>query len=102
VLVGFTKVAVAAGAHSTATVVVSMDDVGRYDPYARLWVVDPGKYTLFAQECAGSGWDGYLTQGAPTWPGGVASGVEGVGGAESVESVGTGCAVAGSVTVIVE
>ena len=48
-----------------ATVSVDAADLGRYDTARRSWVVDSGRYTLFAQECAGSRWDGYLVDVKP-------------------------------------
>jgi hypothetical protein len=65
VLVGFAKVRVAAGQQVVATVTVETIDLGRYDPQTKEWLVDSGEYTLFAQECAGSRWDGYLADVAP-------------------------------------
>ena len=65
VLVGYTKLYVASRQKAVATVAVDTLDLGRYDPYAREWVVDRGAYTLFAQDCAGSRWDGYLMDVRP-------------------------------------
>ena len=65
VLVGFTKIRLGAGEQAVATVEVETNDLGRYDPYMRVWVVDSGEYTLFAQDCAGSRWDGYLVDVQP-------------------------------------
>eukprot|EP01051_Picozoa_sp_SAG22_P014932 SAG22_NODE_1882_length_3378_cov_3.383959_2_plen_310_part_00 len=65
VLVGYTKLSVASQQKAVATVAVNTLDLGRYDPYAREWVVDRGDYTLFAQDCAGSRWDGYLVDVHP-------------------------------------
>eukprot|EP01051_Picozoa_sp_SAG22_P004739 SAG22_NODE_262_length_13373_cov_11.716965_1_plen_695_part_00 len=71
VLVGYTKIRVRAGQRAVATVQVEVNDMGRYDPYAvpARWVVDPGGYTLFAQDCAGTRWDAYLLHGQPQWQG---------------------------------
>ena len=53
-LVGFTKVEVGVGATVVALLLLNTADLGRYDPYARQWVVDTGDYTLYAQSCAGA------------------------------------------------
>ena len=57
-LVGYAKLSLTAGQKRVAAVSVSAADLGRYDSASRSWVVDPGRYSLFAQECAGSRWDG--------------------------------------------
>ena len=57
-LVGYAKLSLTAGQKKVAAVSVSAADLGRYDSASRSWVVDPGRYSLFAQECAGSRWDG--------------------------------------------
>ena len=64
-LVGYTKLKLGVNETRTAEVAVETDDLARYDPHARQWVVDPGDYTLFAQDCAGSFWDGFLMDVKP-------------------------------------
>jgi hypothetical protein len=65
VLVGYSKVSLGAGQKAVATVKVQTNDLGRYEPYLRQWLVDLGNYTIFAQDCAGSRWDGYLQDVQP-------------------------------------
>jgi hypothetical protein len=65
VLVGYSKVSLGAGQKAVATVKVQTNDLGRYEPYLRKWLVDLGNYTIFAQDCAGSRWDGYLQDVQP-------------------------------------
>ena len=65
VLVGYSKIRVDAGQKAMATVKVQTNDLGRYEPYRRKWLVDPGNYTIFAQDCAGSRWDGFLQDVQP-------------------------------------
>jgi hypothetical protein len=65
VLVGYSKLSLGAGQKAVATVKVQTNDLGRYEPYLRKWQVDLGNYTIFAQDCAGSRWDGYLQDVQP-------------------------------------
>tara|TARA_B110001452_G_scaffold56973_1_gene44188 strand:+ start:76 stop:2610 length:2535 start_codon:yes stop_codon:yes gene_type:complete len=64
-LVGYTKLKLRVNETRIAEVAIETEDLARYDPHLRQWVVDPGNYTLFAQECAGSFWDGYLMDVEP-------------------------------------
>ena len=64
-LVGYTKLKLRVNETRIADVAIETEDLARYDPHARQWVVDPGNYTLFAQDCAGSFWDGYLMDVEP-------------------------------------
>ena len=90
----------------------------RYDPYARRWVLDPGSYTLYAQDCAGSMWDGFLQDVKPIPNPPVAAAADGAGadggrgGSGGVKGAvgspgvptwqGVGCTVMGSAKLTIE
>lgn len=100
-LVGYTKLSLAAGKQAAAEVVVDADDLGRYDNAKRSWVVDPGEYSLFAQECAGSRWDGYLFDVKPI-PNPPTAATASRRSSVKPTWEGVGCAMMGSTNVIVE
>jgi hypothetical protein len=58
---------VVSGSITNSTVVLQVQDLGRWSPQAKAYVVAAGHYTLHAQGCAGTLWDGWLqgTQGEP-------------------------------------
>ena len=61
------QVHVVSGSTTNSTVVLQVQDLGRWSPQAKAYVVAAGNYTLHAQGCAGTLWDGWLqgTQGEP-------------------------------------
>ena len=58
-LAGFEKVWVAAGASVRASIPINVQDLARYDPDARVWVVDAGTWQFWVSTCAGSAWGGW-------------------------------------------
>lgn len=65
-LVGFDRVQVKSSANTVAVIHMRVEDLARYDTRSRTWIVDPGEYTLYAQGCAGTAWDGFLA-GSNQW-----------------------------------